>query len=223
MRPIADKVLKKFQYSLPWTYPAEIKKLILQGSTVLDVGCGDGHLMAWINYDNKLKVEGTDINGKDLQIARKRKCFTNNKQSVFQIIYKVDLREPLPFKKKFDVVLSSQVVEHLKKEDALELIKKMEKLAQKRIIVATINGFFQFDHRRPGKYDVHLSSWSPKEFSKMGYKVSTNGLKVVYKPGGLKDLFPTLNKIFFLISYLSTPILRFFHQPGLLLIAYKDI
>ncbi len=214
-------VLDRIQYRLPWTYPSEIKKLIPQNSSILDVGCGDGHLAQWINYRGEYKIVGIDINKEDLEIAKKR--VTENNKLIFEDLLLVDLTKRIPFNKKFDVVLCSQVIEHLKKEKALELIERMEKLAKKRIIVATINGFFQFNTRVAGEHDIHLSGWSPKEFTIRGYKVQGSGLRVIYKPGALKDITPNfLHPLLFLISYLATPLLRFIHQPALFQIAHKD-
>lgn len=225
---VKDVILAKFSlnkilYSLPWTYPSEVKNLIPQGSSILDIGCGDGHLMEWINYKGEyINVVGIDINREDLKVAATR--VTVNKKPIYQELFLENLIKNVSFKKKYDIVLCSQVVEHLKKEVALDLIKRIEKLATKRIIVATINGFFQFNHRVPGKYDKHLSGWSPKEFSSMRYTVKGSGLKFIYKPEALKDSAPKfLHPLLFLISYLSTPFLHIFPTPALLLIAYKDM
>lgn len=222
---IADRIsgiFLKIKYFLPWSYPAEIKRLIPVGASILDIGCGDGHLMGWINFKGEYRVTGVDINSEDLKIAKNR--LTEKKEAVYQEIFALDLNKTLPFRKKFDVVLCSQVVEHLKKNDALTLIRKIEKLAKKRIIVATINGFFQFNHRLAGKHDVHLSGWFPGDFISQGYKVQGSGLKFIYKPGAFKDKSPKWLHVFlFLISYISTPLLRNFRQPALLLISYKDI
>ncbi len=215
-------IIDKIQYSLPWTYPAEIKKFMPKNSTVLDVGCGDGHLAQWINYFGEYKIVGVDINKQDLEIARKR--ITRHNKPIFESLLMEDLTKKMPLKKKFDIVLCSQVVEHLEKNNALELIQKIEKLAKKRIIVATINGFFQFNHRIPGKYDNHLSGWSANDFTVRGYHIQGSGLRFIYKPGALKDITPnSLHPLLFLVSYLATPLLRFIHQPSLFLIAYKDI
>ncbi len=216
--------IRELQYSLPWTYPAEIRKLIPKGSKVLDVGCGDGHNMAWVNAYGDYKVIGVDINSKDIAIAKKRKCYLSPYVSVYRQVFAADLTKKLPFNKKFDVVVCSQIVEHLEKRYALVLINKLEKLASKRVIVATINGFFQFNHRNPGKYDIHRSGWSEKEFQKLGYKVFGSGLRVVYKPGMLKDSLPRIfSPVLFSMSYLLTPLIRVFRKSALLLIAYKDI
>lgn len=217
---VLDK-FEKIQDSLPWTYPAEIKRLIPAGSNILDVGCGDGHLMAWINSRGEYKVVGVDINKKDLQVAKKR--LTGNNKPVFEDLLLVDLTKKMPFKKEFDVVLCSQVIEHLEKDTALGLIQKIEKLAKKRVIIATINGFFQFNHRMPEKHDIHLSGWSKEEFVSRGYSVWGSGLRIIYKPGALKDITPPLlHPLLFLISYLATPLVHYLHQAALLLIAHKD-
>lgn len=220
---ILDKFpLKKILYLIPWTYPAEIKNLIPQGSTVLDIGCGDGNVTEWLNYKGDYKIVGVDINKKDLKVAETRR--TENKRPIYEELILADLTKEIPFKKKFDVVLCSQVVEHLKKDDALGLIRKMEKLARKRVIVATINGFFQFNHRQPGEHDIHLSGWSPEDFITRGYKVKGSGLRVIYKPGALMDNTPKfLQPVLFFISYISTPLLHFFYPAALLLISHRDI
>lgn len=215
-------IMDKIQYRLPWTYPAQIKRLIPKGSTILDVGCGDGHLAQWINDLGEYNMVGVDINKEDLENARRRVNRYN--KPIYEDLSLVNLTKEIPFKRKFDVVLCSQVVEHLQKDKALELIQKIEKLAKSRIIVATINGFFQFNHRVPGKYDVHLSGWSPSEFISQGYTVWGSGLRAIYKPGALKDKLPSfLHPLLFLISYLATPIVVVLQSAALFLIAYKDI
>lgn len=221
---ISDKFsFRKIQYLIPWTYPAEIKRLIPTGSTVFDIGCGDGHLMSWINSKGEYQVTGVDINKQDLDLAKNRRCLFKDVVSVYQDLIVLDISKKLP-QKKFDVVLCSQVVEHFDKKDALKLIKRIEKLAKKRAIVATTNGFFQFDSRVPAKHDIHLSGWSPQEFLAAGFKVQGSGLKVVYKPGSLKDIVPNfLHPLLFAISYIATPILRSFYSASLLLITHKDM
>lgn len=218
-----NPLFTKIQYLLPWTYPSQIKKLIKVGSTIVDIGCGDGHLMAWINSKAEYKVVGVDINEEDLDVARDRKCFFASDLTVYKRVIKADITKKIPLKGKFDVVLCSQTVEHLEKKKAMSLINKIEKFARKRVIVATINGFFQFDHRDPGKYDIHLSGWSPQDFENMDYKVLGHGLRIIYKPGNLKDRFPLLNPLFFVISFISTPLIEYTYPLSLLLIAYKNV
>ncbi len=212
-----------FSTFLPWTYPSLIKKLIPPGSSVLDVGCGDGNLMKWINTKGEYKVVGMDINSSELEIAKSRTCLFRC-TPVYQDVITKNFTKGVSIKKKFDVVVCSQVVEHLKKDQAIKLIKQMEKLTYKRVVVATINGFFEFDTHIQGEYDRHISGWSVKEFIDLGYEVMGSGLKFIYKPGALKDILPKFFRpLLFLISYLLTPMLSFFISPALFLIAYKDV
>ncbi len=209
--------LNKIRYSLPWTYPSEIRRLIPVGSTVVDVGCGDGHLMAWINWRFQYEVIGIDINQADLDKAKTR--------HVYKRLIRFDLTSEEFPEKKFDVVLCSQTIEHIPKQKALVLIKRLEKLARKRVIIATINGFFPYDHKiSHGDYDKHQSGWDPADFLAKGYVVQGHGLKFIYKPGELKDILPSFfHPLLFGLSYFFTPLLHYFYSSALFIISYKDV
>lgn len=216
------KIIKYIQFSLPYTYPSEIRRLIPRGSKILDIGCGDGYLMSWINFKGDYEVVGMDVNSKDLEIASSKKSLITNTK-IYKKLIKGDITKKLP-KTKYDIVLSSQLVEHLKKKDAIKFIRKLETIAKKRVIVATINGFFEFNHRTPGKYDIHLSGWSKKEFNDLGYTTYGQGLRIVYKPGLLKDILPSVFSVpLFIVSYMFSPLVRYFPKLSLLLISCKDL
>lgn len=219
-------LLTKLKYLLPYTYPSVLKSLIPRNSkSILDVGCGDGQLMAWINNKGEYEVIGVDISKKDLAVAKKRKCIFMPNKFVYKDLLIRDITKKWRFKKKFDVVLCSQVVEHLQKEKALMLINRLEKLAERVVIIGTINGFYQFDYRIPqSQHDLHLSGWKPMDFSSRGYKVFGHGLKFIYQPGYLKDILPNFfHPLLFVISYAATPALRFLLFPALFLVASKTL
>lgn len=137
----------------------------------------------------------------------------------------MDLTKSLNIRQKFDVVLCSQVVEHLKKTDAISLIGNIEKLAEKRIIIATTNGFIDYDHGPLlSNFDKHQSGWEIEEFRRRGYKVVGHGLKWAYQPYGVKDHLPSWMKpLLYLVSYLVTPLMFMFPRWSLFLVVYKDI
>lgn len=220
------KLLTKLKYLLPFTYPWVLKSLIPKNSkSILDFGCGEGQLMAWINSKGEYEVIGVDISKKDLAIAKKRKCIFMPNKFVYKDLLIRDITKEWRFKKKFDVVLCSQVVEHLQKEKALMLINRLEKLAKRAVIIGTINGFYQFDFRTPqSQHDLHLSGWKPIDFSSRDYKVFGHGLKYIYQPGYLKDILPNyFHPLLFVISYVATPFLRFILFPALFLVASKNL
>lgn len=71
-----------------------------------------------------------------------------------------------------DSVFLIDVVEHLKKEDALELIKKTEKIVKKQIAIFTPLGFLPQEHPDGkdawgldgGAWQEHKSGWLPQDF-----------------------------------------------------------
>src|SRR5215204_221119 len=121
---------------LPFTYPWIIRHHLRNAHTVLDVGCGDGALIQQVNFDNKYQVVGVDLYKPAVEQARRTKLYKAVKLG--------DVRKLKIKPKSFDVVFSSQVVEHLNKKEALLLIKEMEKIAKKKVVIGTTNGFFPF-------------------------------------------------------------------------------
>ncbi|RKZ45647.1 MAG: SAM-dependent methyltransferase [Candidatus Parabeggiatoa sp. nov. 3] len=78
----------------------------------------------------------------------------------------------------FDVCVAFDVIEHLTKEDGLKLLADMEKMASKRVIIFTPNGFLPNQSVEKGDFQEHLSGWDVDEMRKLGYNViGLNGLK----------------------------------------------
>jgi len=92
--------------------------------TVLDVGCGNGAL----TYDLSKKVKkviGIDLNKGNIKIAKE-------KYSAPNIEYKIgDVTKDLP-NQKFDVVILSNVLEHI--QDRAEFLNKIKNLTPKILI-----------------------------------------------------------------------------------------
>jgi hypothetical protein len=70
------------------------------------------------------------------------------------------------------------LIEHLNKKDGLKLISMMEKIARKKVIIFTPNGFLKQGALYDNPWQVHKSGWTAKEMQKKGYKViGMNGCK----------------------------------------------
>ncbi|MCM8802024.1 MAG: SAM-dependent methyltransferase, partial [Candidatus Omnitrophica bacterium] len=64
----------------------------------------------------------------------------------------------------------------------LELIEKMEKIAKKKVIIFTPNGFLPQKEYENNPWEVHRSGWTAEEMKKMGYKViGISGWKSLWK------------------------------------------
>lgn len=214
------KFLKNWRLCLPFTYSNIIwKKLDKQAKTILDVGCGDGSFMALVDQGKKLEVTGIDAYKPYLKKAEKTGAY---KELAFG-----DIRK-LPFlEKSFDVVLCSQVIEHLEKKEGEKLIDDLEKIAKSQVVIATTVGFFPyepFEGKDGNPFQVHQSGWEPTEFKKRGYKVYGQGAGFVYgKTRVTKYLPKLLSSLGFGLSYLLSPLLYLFPPWAAYMICVKKI
>lgn len=79
----------------------------------------------------------------------------------------------------FDVVLCFQVIEHLSEEKGLVLIKNLEGLARRQVIVTTIVGFLPQGEYDDNLLQEHKSSWMSGELRNLGYKIIGQGLRLI--------------------------------------------
>jgi len=70
-----------------------------------------------------------------------------------------------------DVSLAIDIVEHFEKDDALSLIQQIERIARKRIIILTPNGFLPQARRENSEYQLHRCGFVPAEFEDLGYEI----------------------------------------------------
>ena len=91
---------------------------------ILDIGCGNGALTYDLAQKAK-KVVGIDLKEENIKIAKK-------KYSAPNIEYAVGDARSYNFNEKFDVVVLSNVLEHI--EDRVEFLKKLKLLAPKILI-----------------------------------------------------------------------------------------
>jgi len=135
-----------------------LKQELRNCRTVIDLGCG---------YDSPIRVicksysVGVDLS-KVYLLESKRKGIHD--EQIF-----MDIRR-LGFKpKSYDCVMALDVLEHLEKADGFQLLEEMEKIAKKKIIVQTPNGFMPQKDECP--LQVHRSGWVINDFEKRGYAV----------------------------------------------------
>src|SRR3990167_1781795 len=114
----------------------EIQKIPLdERSNVLDVGCGVGAYLEYL----KGNITGIDYDQKNLEEAKKR--FPK-----VQFIRHDCNHVPFPVKEKFDLILCFEVIEHLKRDESLKLMRELERISQGYIFLTTpnINNFTSF-------------------------------------------------------------------------------
>jgi len=81
---------------------------------------------------------------------------------------------------KIDAVIMIQSIEHLTKDEGLNVLQRLDKWASKLIIVETPNGFVFQEPLESNPWQEHLSGWKKKDFMSAGFKVrGTQGLKIL--------------------------------------------
>jgi len=128
--PIRIKYIKK---NIIDNFKLKNKSKPLSGINILDVGCGGGLLSEPMSRMGA-NVTGIDASDKNIKIAKLHS--TKNK---LKINYYCLSPEKLKIKKKFDVILNMEIIEHV--EDIDFFLKSCSKLLKKNglMFVATIN------------------------------------------------------------------------------------
>lgn len=136
-----------------------LKREIDRDDTVLDLGCGYNSALQYCDIAFSVGVE--------LFVPYLEE---SQKKAIHNEYLRADIRE-VDFKpKSFDVVMASDVLEHLAKDEGHELIRKMEVWARKKIILTTPNGNLYQDAYDDNPLQRHLSGWNVNELRKIGFK-----------------------------------------------------
>ena len=109
----------------------------LSGVNILDIGCGGGLLSEPMSRMGA-NVTGIDASDKNIKIAK-----LHSKKNKLKINYLCSSPEKIKIKKKFDVILNMEIVEHV--EDVDFFLKSCAELLKKNglMFVATINKTFK--------------------------------------------------------------------------------
>jgi len=128
--PIRIKYIKENIIS---NFKLKNKNKPLSGVNILDIGCGGGLLSEPMSRMGA-NVTGIDASNKNIEIAK-----IHSKKSNLKINYICSSPEELKSKKKFDVILNMEIVEHV--EDINFFLKSCSELLNKNglMFVATIN------------------------------------------------------------------------------------
>lgn len=206
--------------NLPFSYIWIIRRMIGDAVTVLDLGCGEGDFTEAVSTGKNWKITGVELYPLSIKKARERR--------IYQAIIKSDITKLPKTLKKYDVVLASQVIEHLPKKKGEIFIKQIEKFAKKRIVITTPVGFVPFHQIEKGSQDKnplqkHLSGWSIEEMEQKGFKVYGQGVGFLYRSDFIKALPGFLFPVISLVSFLFAPFIYLTPRFAMYMIAVKNL
>lgn len=147
------------------------KEIINDCQTLLDVGCGASSPIQ--KFTRKLRhTVGVDCFPEAL--SKSRAAGIHREYKLADVLSLDENFAP----RSFDCVVALDLIEHLSKADGLRLITAMEKIAKKKIIIFTPNGFLPQNEYDGNPNQVHLSGWTAAEIKKLGFRVmGINGWK----------------------------------------------
>ena len=160
-----QRKLYSYWYQLPTfpilSYVEALKTHLSDCKTVLDVGCGAGSPTKYFEFE---RIVGVDLDTEYIAQAKERQTHHE--------LHLTDVREITKIfkEKEFDCCIALDLIEHLTYDEGFRLIKDMEHLAKKKIILFTPNGYMnQHDAEHP--LQNHQSGWTAKEMQEHGFEV----------------------------------------------------
>lgn len=168
------------------TWVTEIlQKDILESDRVLEFGCG----IFMTTEDLKCKsLLGVDAWESYLNIKK------NNQQTLKLDISSIQNLN-IFLNNSYDVVVCIDVIEHLDKDIALEVIKEMIRISRKKVIIFTPDGFAEQEDGLPGtwghnnpQYQKHRSGWFSSDFENLNFKIK------IYPDTEHNHIYATYNK-----------------------------
>ena len=157
------EIVSRISRVIPTTYYGILNKEFRGNFTILDVACGPGIPMYTLNRHKKYQVTGVDLFEEYLNIVKN--------YGVYHAVVQSDIRK-MPFQDgSFDAVNALHIIEHLEKEEGVKFMAELERIARRKVIIATPVGFLKQGGYDNNDLQEHKSGWEPEEFEKMGYRV----------------------------------------------------
>jgi hypothetical protein len=139
-----------------------LRKALIGCSSALDIGCGSSLAMRQIGVPNTVGIDGYEP-----CIVEARKLHTHD-----QLVHGDVTNLAGNFKpRQFDACVALDLIEHLTKEAGLKLMREMEQIARRRVVIFTPSGFLPQGHAEADDLQAHHSGWEPAEMEKYGYNV----------------------------------------------------
>lgn len=195
----------------PYGLYGAMKAGLRECRSVLDLGCGTDSMVRHF-------TAGRWVVGFDRYMPS---LLANREKTAYAAQVNGDILA-LPFKdRSVDAVVSLDVIEHLDREDGFRMLDLMERVARRRVILLTPNGFVP-QAASDNPWQLHRSGWTVEDFRRRGYVVyglygwkSLRGeyARLVRKPRFLWEV----------VSALSQPFVQRHPERAFMLLAVRTV
>jgi hypothetical protein len=213
MRRLARRILvEPFDRQLERELEREI---VGSCDSLLDLGCG--HSSPIRHFSGRLRrAVGVDVFEPYLQ--RSVAAGIHTEYRCMNVLEAGDHFSP----GEFGCVVALDLIEHLPREEGLRLLESMERIASRKVIVFTPNGFVPQEAYDGNPFQRHLSGWSVEEMRSRGYRVvGLFGWKPLRGERGEPRWRP--RRLWDQIALLSQPLVRSRPEQAFHLMCIKDI
>jgi hypothetical protein len=128
----------------------------------------------------------------------------------------------------FDCVLAVDLLEHLSKDAGLKFLGDVERIANKKVVIITPNGFVDtncpeiLDKYGGNPLNIHRSGWGVEELENLGYRCAgISGLK--YMQYGDNQIRWRPKLFWMIVVDLSKWPVRYFPKAAFQIVAVKDL
>lgn len=178
----------------------ELELAIAEPTSLLDLGCGSDSPVQFMRRRPKYMV-GVDGFRPSILASKAKRIHDD-----YQCLDLRDLDQAFG-ENSFDCVLAIDVIEHFGKQEAIRLLQMAERIAMRRVVVLTPNGFLPQGEHGGNAYQKHLSGWTMEEMASLGYLVTgVNGWRPLLGEFAQPRMKPA--PLWRFLSRLSQPLVR---------------
>jgi SAM-dependent methyltransferase len=171
---------------------------------ILDVGCGDGSRFETISYLVRSSIRVHDAIATAIGIdgyLPSLRVATVYDERIIASVVSLPIRD-----KSFDTALCIEVIEHLERNEATNLLCELRRVSG-RIILTTPNGRYQ-QHGDDNPMQEHKSFYSPSDFMQWGLATTGVGIRGFFGCEGLVNRirFRMIQKLMWIMYVWATPL-----------------
>ncbi len=177
----SSRILAVAERIFPWTSlrGSIYRRASGKARSLLDVGCGRGDTVRGL-ISLGAKFQGVYLVGADIWLP-----YLVDAKKVYHDIVRCDIRR-LPFQpSSFDLVIATDILEHLGKVEGHDLLEVVEEITRSQVFVFTPVGYNAKEHLEGGNpWQAHRSGWHSYELKRRGYVVrGMNAGRFLYRQG----------------------------------------